>query len=128
LIPTLGELGLLGMAVPERYGGSEMPMQAVALVVEELAAIDGSVAITVASHNGLCSSHIALAGSEEQKRKYLPDLASGKVLGAWALTEPGSGSDAAGMRTRAERLEGGGWSITGNKTFITQGSVGGTHV
>lgn len=131
IIPKLAGLGLLGMAIPERYGGSEMPVQAVSLVVEELAAVDGSVAITVASHNGLCSSHIALAGSEEQKQRYLPRLASGEVLGAWGLTEPGSGSDAAGARTTAQRLpegEGGGWSITGTKTFITQGTVGGVYV
>lgn len=73
IIPKLGALGLLGMTVPERYGGSEMSLQAVALVVEELAAVDGSVAITVASHNGLCCGHIVLAGTEEQKQRYLPD-------------------------------------------------------
>lgn len=126
LIPKLGELGLLGMSVPERYGGAGMSMQAISLVVEELAAVDGSVAITVASHNGLGCSHIVHFASEEQKQKYLPDLASGKKLGAWALTEPGSGSDAAGAKTRAERLPDGSWSLTGTKTFITQGSVGGT--
>jgi alkylation response protein AidB-like acyl-CoA dehydrogenase len=131
LIPKLAGLGLLGMAIPERYGGSEMPVQSVSLVIEELAAVDGSVAIAVASHNGLCASHIALAGSEEQKARYLPRLASGEVLGAWGLTEPGSGSDAAGARTTAQRLpdaDGGGWSITGTKTFITQGTVGGVYV
>jgi len=128
LIPKLGSLGLLGMSVPERYGGSEMSMQAIALVVEELAMFDGSVSITVASHNGLCTGHIVHFGSEEQKQKYLPDLATGRKLGAWGLTEPGSGSDAAGARTRATRLEDGSWSLTGSKTFITQGSVGGTFV
>ncbi len=128
LVPKLGALGLLGMAIPERYGGAEMSLQAIALVVEELAAVDGSVAITVASHNGLASGHILLAGTEEQKMKYLPDLASGKKLGAWGLTEPGSGSDAAGARTRATRLADGSWSLSGTKTFITQGSVGGTYV
>jgi alkylation response protein AidB-like acyl-CoA dehydrogenase len=128
LIPKLGALGLLGMSVPERYGGSEMSMQAIALVVEELAMVDGSVSITVASHNGLCTGHIVNFGSEEQKQKYLPDLASGRKLGAWGLTEPGSGSDAAGARTRAERQSDGSWSLTGTKTFITQGSVGGTFV
>ena len=86
------------------------------------------MAITVASHNGLASGHILLAGTEEQKRKYLPDLASGKNLGAWGLTEPGSGSDAAGARTRCDAAADGSWSITGTKTFITQGSVGGTFV
>jgi alkylation response protein AidB-like acyl-CoA dehydrogenase len=128
LVPKLGALGLLGMSVPERYGGAEMGMQAIAVVVEELAAVDGSVAITVASHNGLCTGHILLAGSEEQKQKYLPQLATGSKLGAWGLTEPGSGSDAAGARTRADRLPDGSWSLTGTKTFITQGSVGGIFV
>ena len=128
LIPKLGALGLLGMTTPEEYEGSGMSMLDVALVIEELAAIDGSVAITVASHNGLCSGHINLFGSEEQKRRYLPELASGRKLGAWGLTEPGSGSDAAGARTRAIRLDDGSWSLTGQKTFITQGSVGGVAV
>ncbi len=128
LIPKLGALGLLGMTTPEEYDGSGMSMLDVALVIEELAAVDGSVAITVASHNGLCSGHINLFGSEEQKRRYLPELASGRKLGAWGLTEPGSGSDAAGARTRAIRLEDGSWSLTGQKTFITQGSVGGVAV
>lgn len=128
LIPKLGALGLLGMTTPEEYDGSGMSMLDVALVIEELAAVDGSVAITVASHNGLCSGHINLFGSEEQKRRYLPELASGRKLGAWGLTEPGSGSDAAGARTRAIRLEDGNWSLTGQKTFITQGSVGGVAV
>jgi len=128
LIPKLGALGLLGMSTPEKYGGSEMSMQAIALVVEELAMVDGSVSITVASHNGLCTGHIVNFGTEEQKQKYLPDLASGRKLGAWGLTEPGSGSDAAGARTRAIRQPDGSWSITGTKTFITQGSVGGTFV
>lgn len=128
LIPKLGALGLLGMSTPEKYGGSEMSMQAIALVVEELAMVDGSVSITVASHNGLCTGHIVNFGTEEQKQKYLPDLASGRKLGAWGLTEPGSGSDAAGARTRAIRQPDGSWSLTGTKTFITQGSVGGTFV
>ncbi len=128
LIPKLGALGLLGMSVPERYGGSEMPMQSIALVVEELAKVDGSVAITVASHNGLCTGHIVHFGSEEQKQKYLPDLASGRKLGAWGLTEPGSGSDAAGAATRAALHSDGSWVLNGQKTFITQGSVGGVFV
>ncbi len=122
LIPRLAEMGLLGMSVPEAYGGSAMAMQDVALVVEELARVDGSIALTVAAHNGLCTGHIALAGSEEQKRRWLPRLASGQTLGAWGLTEPGSGSDAAGARTRAER-KGDRWLITGSKTFITNASL-----
>jgi alkylation response protein AidB-like acyl-CoA dehydrogenase len=128
LIPKLGALGLLGMAVPERYGGSELGMQGIAVVVEELAKVDGSVAITVASHNGLGTGHIVLFGSEAQKQRYLPAMASGASLAAWGLTEPGSGSDASSARTRATRLADGSWSLSGTKTFITQGSVGGTFV
>ena len=123
IVPKLAELGLLGMTVPERFGGSALSVQQVALVIEELARVDGSVAITVAAHNGLCTGHINLAGTEEQKQKWLPRLASGQALGAWGLTEPGSGSDAAGARTRAER-RGDKWILNGTKTFITQGSVG----
>jgi len=123
LIPRLAELGLLGMSVPEEYGGSAMAMQDVALVIEELARVDGSIALTVAAHNGLCTGHIALAGTDAQKRRWLPRLASGETLGAWGLTEPGSGSDAAGARTRAER-RGDRWVINGSKTFITNPSLG----
>jgi len=127
LMPKLAELGLLGMTVPERYGGSALTVQQIMLVIEELARVDGSVAITVAAHNGLCTGHIALAGSDEQKQRYLPLLASGRALGAWGLTEPGSGSDAAGARTRAVQ-KGDRWFLTGTKTFITQGSVGSVYV
>jgi alkylation response protein AidB-like acyl-CoA dehydrogenase len=123
LIPRLAELGLLGMTVPEEYGGSAMSVQDVALVIEELARVDGSIALTVAAHNGLCTGHIAMAGSAEQKRRWLPRLASGETLGAWGLTEPGSGSDAGGARTRAER-RGDQWVINGSKTFITNPSLG----
>jgi alkylation response protein AidB-like acyl-CoA dehydrogenase len=97
------------------------------VVAEEVARYDGSLALTVASHNGLGTGHILRFGTEAQKRRYLPDLASGKTLGAWALTEAGSGSDAASMRTTAVR-RGEGWALSGSKTFITQGSVGGTFV
>lgn len=127
LMPKLAELGLLGLRVPEELGGAAMTMQENAIVIEELARVDGSVALTVASHNGLCSGHILLAGSEAQKKKYLPQLATGKALGAWGLTEPGSGSDAAGMKTRAVK-QGSKWVINGTKTFITQGSVGSIYV
>ncbi len=122
-VKKLGELGLLGLYVPEEYGGAGLDALAGAAVIEEVARWDGSLALTVASHNGLCSTHLRLFGSEAQKRRYLPPLASGAKLGAWALTEPGSGSDAAGLRTAAVR-HGSGWRITGTKTFITQGSVG----
>ncbi|MGZ3442584.1 MAG: acyl-CoA dehydrogenase family protein [Polyangia bacterium] len=127
LIPKLAELGLMGMKVPEELGGAGMSTQDVAIVIEELARVDGSVALTVASHNGLCSGHILLAGSDEQKRRWLPNLATGKWLGAWGLTEPSSGSDAAGAKTRAVK-QGDKWILNGSKTFITQGSVGQVYV
>src|SRR5262249_12288125 len=96
---------------------------AMAVVVEEVARFDGSLGLTVASHNGLASSHIRLFGNERQKRQYLPKLASGEWLGAWALTEPGSGSDVSAMRTTAVR-HGDSWVLNGSKMFITQGTVG----
>jgi alkylation response protein AidB-like acyl-CoA dehydrogenase len=126
-MPKLAELGLLGLRVPEELGGSAMSTMDVAILIEELCRVDGSVGLTVASHNGLCSGHILLAGSDAQKKKYLPDLASGRALGAWGLTEPSSGSDAAGAKTRAVK-KGDRWVINGSKTFITQGSVGSTSV
>ena len=127
LVPKLAELGLMGMRVPEELGGAGMSTSEVAIVIEELARVDGSVALTVASHNGLCTGHILLAGNDSQKRKYIPNLATGKWLGAWGLTEPSSGSDAAGAKTRAVK-KGNNWIINGSKTFITQGSVGQVYV
>ncbi len=127
VVPKLAELGLLGMNIPEEYGGTGMPLADQAIVIEELARSDGSVCLTVASHNSLCSGHIKLAGSEAQKQRYLPRLASGEALGAWGLTEPGSGSDASAARTSAE-WRGDRWVLNGQKTFITQGSVGGVFV
>ena len=127
LVPKLGELGLLGMTVPEELGGAALDPLAVAVVVEEVARFDGSLALTVASHNGLGTNHILRFGTDAQRRRWIPDLASGRKLAAWALTEPGSGSDAAALRTRAER-RGDGWVLSGTKNFITQGTVGGTWV
>lgn len=124
LVPRLAELGLLGIRIPEEYGGSGLDTLAYAVVVEECARVDGSLALTVASHNGLGTSHILRAGTDEQKRRYLPRAASGEWLAAWALTEPGSGSDSAAVKTTAVR-EGDDWVIRGTKQFITQGSVGG---
>lgn len=124
IVPRLAELGLLGIRVPESYGGSGMDVTAYSIAVEECARVDGSLALTVASHNGLGTGHILTFGSEEQKRRYLPRAASGEALAAWALTEPGSGSDAAALRTTARR-EGGDWVLDGTKMFITQGSIGG---
>jgi len=126
-VAKLGELGVLGMVVPEEYGGSDLDYVTIALVLEELGRGDASLALTVESHNSLCTKHILMFGSDDQKSKYLPDLATGKTLGAWCLTEPGSGSDASGMKTRAVRSDGG-WVLNGTKMFITQGSVGGVYL
>ncbi len=124
IVPRLAELGLLGIRIPEAYGGAGMDMLAYALCVEECARVDGSLALTIASHNGLGTGHILAFGSEEQRQKYLSRAASGEWLAAWALTEPGSGSDAAALTSTARR-EGDDWVINGTKMFITQGSVGG---
>lgn len=123
IFTKLGELGFLGILVPQEYGGSGLGYIEYALVVEEIAKGCPAIALGVAAHNGLCTNHILLFGSEEIKRKYLPDLASGKTLGAWGLTEPGSGSDASGMNTIAVK-EGTTWRINGSKNFITHGNVG----
>jgi alkylation response protein AidB-like acyl-CoA dehydrogenase len=120
VVQKLGEMGLMGVIFPPELGGAGLGYVDYALAVEELSAVDGSIGIIVASHNSLCTNHIFVAGNEEQKRKYIPLLASGKWLGAWALTEPGSGSDAASARTTAVR-KGDCWVLNGNKTFITNG-------
>ncbi|MDP2271293.1 MAG: acyl-CoA dehydrogenase family protein [Archangium sp.] len=127
IVRELGQLGLLGIRVGEEYGGAAMGSLAVAVVVEEVARYDGSLALTVASHNGLGTSHIRIFGNDVQKQKYLPKLATGEWLGAWALTEPGSGSDSAGMKTTAVK-RGDTWVLNGAKMFITQGTVGDVFV
>jgi alkylation response protein AidB-like acyl-CoA dehydrogenase len=124
IIPKLAAIGLLGIRIPEEYGGSGMDMMAYAICVEEIARVDGSLSLTVASHNGLGTGHILIFGNEAQKKKYLPKAATGEWLAAWALTEPGSGSDSAGLRTTAVK-DGSDWVLNGTKMFITQGSVGG---
>src|ERR1700733_11836983 len=124
LVPKLAAMGLLGIRIPEEYGGSGMDTTAYAICVEEIARVDGSIALTVASHNGLGTGHILSFASDELKKRYLPKAAAGEWLAAWALTEPGSGSDSAALRTTARR-DGDGWILDGTKTFITQGSVGG---
>jgi alkylation response protein AidB-like acyl-CoA dehydrogenase len=118
LVAELGELGLMGMPIPEEYGGGGSDTLSYALAVEELTRIDSSVAITVAAHTSLGTMPIFLFGSEEQKREWLPDLAAGKKLAAFGLTEPGAGSDAGASRTRAELNEGQ-WVVNGSKIFIT---------
>src|ERR1700729_1052521 len=120
VVQKLGEMGLMGVIFPVGLGGAGLGYVDYALAGEELSAVDGSIGIIVASHNSLCSNHIFVAGNEEQKRKYIPKLASGKWLGAWGLTEPGSGSDAGSARTTAVR-KGDRWVLNGNKTFITNG-------
>lgn len=120
VVKQLGRMGLLGMIFPVEYGGSGLGYVDYVLAIEELSAVDGSIGIIVAAHNSLCSNHIFLAGTEEQRRKYIPKLATGEWLGAWGLTEAGSGSDAAGARTTAVR-KGDKWVLNGNKTFITNG-------
>ena len=124
IIPKLAEMGLLGIRIPEEYGGSGMDVTSYAICVEEIAKVDGSLALTVASHNGLGTGHVLAFGTDEQKKRYLPKAARGEWLAAWALTEPGSGSDSAGLATSARR-EGSDWVLNGTKMFITQGSVGG---
>jgi alkylation response protein AidB-like acyl-CoA dehydrogenase len=127
IFKKLGEIGFLGAVIPEEYGGAAMTALDFVVLMEEIAAVDPSVALGLAAHIGLCASHIYLFGNEEQKRSYLPDLCSGEKLGAWSLTEPSSGSDAGGMRSVAAR-EGDRYVLNGGKTFITHGSVGETFV
>lgn len=127
IMQQLGELGFMGILVPEEYGGAGLGYIEYALIIEELAKIDPSVALSVAAHNGLCTNHINLFGNEEQKRKYLPDLASGKKIGAWGLTEAASGSDAAGLKSYAVK-EGNQWILNGSKQFTTHGTVGEIYV
>lgn len=127
LVGELAEMGLMGMIHPEAYGGAGADAVSFALALEEIARWDASLALTVASHTSLCSAHIALAGNESQKSRFLTQLATGEVLGGWGLTEPGSGSDASGMKTTAVK-DGDEWVLNGAKIFITQGSVGGIFV
>jgi hypothetical protein len=123
LMGKLASLGLLGIQFPEQYGGAGMTAIDYCICIEELARVDPGVALSVAAHNGLCSSHIFLFGNEDQKQKYLTQLARGEKIGAWGLTESTSGSDAAGMRTTATRA-GDCWVINGSKAFTTHGRVG----
>jgi alkylation response protein AidB-like acyl-CoA dehydrogenase len=120
VVKKLGEMGLLGVIFPEELGGAGMGYVEYVLAIEELSRVDGSVGIIVAAHNSLCTNHIMLGGNEEQRKRWIPKLASGEWLGAWGLTEPGSGSDAAGARTTAVK-KGDTWVLNGSKTFITNG-------
>jgi alkylation response protein AidB-like acyl-CoA dehydrogenase len=127
LRPKLAELGLMGVIFPEEYGGAGMGYIEYATIIEEIARVDGSVGLSVAAHNSLCSNHIYMFGTEEQKRKYLVPLAQGETFGAWGLTEAQAGSDSAGTRSNAIRSNGG-WKVNGSKNFITHAITGDTLV
>jgi alkylation response protein AidB-like acyl-CoA dehydrogenase len=127
LLKELGELGFLGILFPEEYGGAGLGYVEFEIMLEELARIDPSIALSVAAHNGLCTNHIFSFSNEELKKKYVPDLATGKKIGAWGLTEPFSGSDAAAMRTVAEKV-GDHYILNGSKSLITHGKYGETVV
>jgi alkylation response protein AidB-like acyl-CoA dehydrogenase len=127
LVPKLAALGLLGIQVPEQFGGAGMSAVDYCICIEEIARVDPSVALSVAAHNGLCSSHILMFGTDAQRTHFLTPLARGEKVGAWGLTESTSGSDAAGMRTTAVRA-GSCWVLNGSKTFTTHGRVGDTMV
>jgi len=119
----LGGLGLMGILLPEDYGGVGMSYRHYAAILEELGAVEGGIGLSVAAHNSLCTNHIFTFGSEELRRRWLPRLASGEALGAWALTEPEAGSDSGATKTRAVR-NAKGWLINGSKNFITHASTG----
>ncbi|MFH1177585.1 MAG: acyl-CoA dehydrogenase family protein [Acidobacteriota bacterium] len=123
----LGELGLLGILIPEELGGAGLSYRHYVAVLDELGAVEGGIALSVAAHNSLCTNHIYMYGNDQQRRRWLPLLASGKLIGAWGLTEPEAGSDAAGTRTMALR-DGDGWVLNGSKNFITHATVGGVAV
>ena len=127
IVKELGNMGLLGVIFPTEFGGAGMGYIEYVIAIEELSRIDGSVGIIVAAHTSLCSNHIFIAGNEQQKQKYVPKLATGEFLGAWGLTEPGSGSDAGGARCTAVR-KGDKWVLNGTKTFITNGAHADVYV
>jgi alkylation response protein AidB-like acyl-CoA dehydrogenase len=127
LLPKLAALGLLGIQIDEALGGAGMSALDYCICIEELARVDPSIALSVAAHNGLCSAHLNMFGTDAQKERWLAPLARGEMLGAWGLTEAGAGSDAAGMRTSATR-QGACWVINGSKSFCTHGRIGGVMV
>lgn len=127
VVKELGKMGLMGVVFPPELGGAGLGYVEYVIAIEELSRVDGSVGIIVAAHNSLCSNHIYLAGDEAQKKKYLSKLTTGEFLGAWGLTEPGSGSDAGSARATAVR-KGKNWVLNGTKTFITNGSYADVYV
>lgn len=127
VMQKLGEIGLMGVLVPEEYGGAGLTYDEYVAAIIELSKVDPSIGLSMAAHNSLCTGHILQFGNEEQKRKYLPLLATGQWIGAWGLTEAGTGSDAGGMNTTAVR-DGDYWIINGSKNFITHGKSGNVAV
>ena len=127
LFHKMGELGFLGVVIPEEYGGAGYGYVEYAIIVEELSRIDGSIGLGVAAHNSLCTSHIYMFGNEEQKQKFLVPLAKGEAIGAWGLTEPGSGSDAGALKSTAKK-QGDYYILNGTKQFITHGTYGDIYV
>ena len=123
ILDKLAELGFLGILIPSEFGGVGLGYQEYATIIEELSRVDGSIGISLAAHNSLCTGHIFMAGTDEQRDRFVRPLASGEKLGAWSLTEPGAGSDAGGTRTMAIR-DGDDWILNGQKTFTTHGTYG----
>jgi alkylation response protein AidB-like acyl-CoA dehydrogenase len=127
IFKKLGELGLMGVLVPEEYGGAGLSYFEYNAVIQEISKVCGSIGLSVAAHNSLCTGHIMLFGNEEQKKRYLPKLATAEHIGAWGLTEPNTGSDAGNMKTTATR-DGDGWVLNGTKNWITHGISGNVAV
>src|SRR5687768_11394616 len=123
IFKKLGELGMMGVLVPEAYGGAGLSYFEYKAIIEEISKVDGSIGLSVAAHNSLCTGHIMTFGNEEQKQKYLPKLATAEWIGAWGLTEPNTGSDAGNMKTTAVR-DGNNWVLNGTKNWITHGKSG----
>ncbi len=123
LFHQLGEMGFMGIVIPEKYGGSGLSYHEYVAIVDEISQVDPSIGLSVAAHNSLCTNHIYEFANEEQRMKWLPQLASGKVIGAWGLTEHNTGSDAGGMSTTAVK-DGDDWIINGAKNFITHAISG----
>src|SRR3982751_4865857 len=123
VLQEMGKLGIMGVLVPEEYGGAGLSYFEYKVVIEEIAKVCGAIGLSVAAHNSLCTNHIFIFGNEEQRYKYLPRLASGEWIGAWGLTEPNTGSDAANMKTVAKK-DGDYYVINGSKNFITHGRSG----
>lgn len=127
IVPKLAELGMMGAVFPLELGGSSLTYTDYIIVIEELSRVDGSIGLFVAAHTSLCTNHIYLAGTEDQKRRYIPELASGKKIGAWGLTEPAAGSDAGGTQTTAVKDDSS-YVLNGSKNFITNASLADTFV